>query len=89
MVRLQSTSGMLWADPTKVASLPSISPALLERARAAVWEHNDLSERLSKVFNTNVAKKMGELSETVKALNDWEVANKVSRPCLLGPSITY
>ena len=86
-VRLQSTSDIILADPTKVASLHSISSALLERAHAAVWEHKNLSEQLSKAFNTNVAKKIGELSKTVKALDEWDVANKVRQSRLLDPSI--
>ena len=88
MVRLQSTSDILLADPTKVASLHSISPALLERARAVAWEHKDLSEQLSEAFNTNVAKKIGELSVTVEALNKWDVANKVRQSRLLHTILT-
>ena len=57
---------------------PSISPALFQRARSIAAEHGKLSQQLSTSYDTNVAKKVGELSIVVNALRDWESASNVS-----------
>ena len=57
----------------------SISPALLGRARSVAAEHGKLTRQLTIEYDTDVAKKVGESSTTVKALEDWESASNVSR----------
>ncbi|KAG7009215.1 peptide chain release factor 1 [Physcia stellaris] len=54
---------------------PDISPALLGRARSVAAEHGKLARQLSAEYDTEVAKRVGELSTTVKALKDWESAS--------------
>ena len=56
---------------------PDISPALLGRARSVAAEHGKLAQQLSAEYDTEVAKRVGELSTTVKALKDWESASTV------------
>lgn len=52
----------------------SISPALLSRARAAVAEHASLTEKLATDFDARAAKRLGELSRTVNAIQDYDEA---------------
>ena len=56
----------------------SISPALLGKARSVAVEHGKLTRQLAIEYDTEVAKKVGEFSTTVKALEDWEAASNVS-----------
>lgn len=68
------------ADFSAIATAnPIISPALLGRARSVAAEHGKLAQQLSVEYDTEVAKKVGELSTTVKALEDWELASSVCR----------
>lgn len=60
-----------------VTTTQNISPALLGRARALFTEHDGLSKQLSNAFDAKTAQKVGALSEVVKALNEWDVANNV------------
>ena len=59
-------------------SAPSISPALLGRARALAAEHAQLAQRLNSGYDVNIAKKAGSLNAVVDALKGWEEANRVS-----------
>lgn len=52
----------------------SISPALLSRARAVVAEHATLTEKLATDFDARAAKRLGELSRTVNAIQDYDHA---------------
>ena len=51
---------------------------MLERARAIAQNHDDLSEQLSDQYNADLAKKVGELSNTANILKEWEKARSVS-----------
>ncbi|KAL8833318.1 MAG: hypothetical protein Q9170_004343 [Blastenia crenularia] len=55
----------------------SISPALLRRARSIAAEHEKLTRSVQNEYNSQTAKKIGELSQVTEALEDWETANKV------------
>ena len=41
-------------------------------------EHGKLNQQLTAEYDTDVAKKLGESSTIVKALEDWESASNVS-----------
>lgn len=82
---LQTYKDLHLADLTSVISnTPSLSDVLLGRARAIVSEHNALSKQLSSAYDGQVARKVGELAETVQALREWETANSVSYVRSLG-----
>lgn len=66
---------------TTTAATPTISPALLARARALAVEHAQLSKKLNSEYDAQLAKKAGALSAVAEALNGWEAANNV-RPSL-------
>jgi len=75
---IQPRRGLLLADMClAVKTTQNISPALLGRARALFSEHAGLSKQLSNAFDAKTAQKVGALSEVVKALNEWDVANNV------------
>jgi peptide chain release factor 1 len=65
------------ANIAQAASDESIPPALLTRARSIAVEHKSLSEKLANGFDTRVAKKLGEYSPIVNALQQWDKANEV------------
>lgn len=68
----------IFADARKAASpINLISPALLARARSISAEHAQLSKKLDNEFDVTLARKVGELSIAVKALENWEVAHNV------------
>ena len=50
---------------------------MLERARAIAQSHDDLSKQLSDQYNADLAKKVGELSNTATVLKEWEKAQSV------------
>ncbi|CZT17526.1 related to translation releasing factor RF-1, mitochondrial [Ramularia collo-cygni] len=52
----------------------SISPALLSRARAVAAEHASLIQKLATDFDARTAKRVGELSRTVAAIQDYDTA---------------
>jgi peptide chain release factor 1 len=56
------------------ATKDSISPALLSRARAAASEHASLTQKLATDFDARAAKRLGELSRTVAAIQDYDHA---------------
>lgn len=56
---------------------PTISSSLLGRARSIAAEHDRLSRQIQHEYNSRTAQKIGELSPTTKALNDWETATTV------------
>ena len=56
---------------------PSLSPALLERARSVSSEHAQLSKKLATTFDPGLAKRLGDLSSATKALEDWETVSNV------------
>ena len=41
-------------------------------------EHGKLTQQLAIEYDTDVAKKLGGFSTTVKALEDWDLASNVS-----------
>ena len=69
-VRFQSAS---------TAISDSISPALLTRARSIAGEHATLVKQLEKDYDNGVAKRLGELSATANALNDYDSAHSALR----------
>ena len=67
----------------------SISPVLLGRARSITAEHSELSKQLAQNYDNDVAKRAGELSTAVRALQEWETANDVDILFHLGyPKLT-
>ncbi|KAK3173275.1 hypothetical protein OEA41_006604 [Lepraria neglecta] len=60
---------------TTTAATPTISPALLGRARALAAEHAQLSKKLNCEYDKQLAKQAGALSAVAEALNGWEAAN--------------
>lgn len=66
------------ADCATAARTESVPPALLSRARRVALEHKQLTEKLATGFDTRAAKKLGEYSPIVNALNEWDKANEVS-----------
>lgn len=60
-----------------VPSAHSISPVLLGRARSISAEHSKLSKELAQNYDNDIAKRAGELSNAVTALQAWETANDV------------
>jgi len=78
VMSLQSRRGLLLADMCLVVTTTqNISPALLGRARALFSEHDGLSKQLLNAFDVKTAQKVGALSEVVKALKEWDLANNV------------
>ncbi|MCJ1300241.1 hypothetical protein MMC08_003036 [Hypocenomyce scalaris] len=57
------------------SSAHTISPVLLARARSIASEHSELSERLTWNYDSDIAKRVGDLSNAVMALQGWETAN--------------
>ena len=71
------------------SSAHSISPVLLGRARSIAAEHSQLSRQLAQSYDTDTAKKAGELSNAARALQEWETANDVGILCWSGyPKLT-
>lgn len=68
---------VLTRNAAAVSSVNSLPPALLERARSIFAEHSQLSKDLANEYDITVARKLGELSSTAKALEHWESAQKV------------
>jgi peptide chain release factor 1 len=68
---------------TPAPAAESIPPALLQRARAIAVDHEQLTNRLSEGFDARAAKKVGEYSSVLGALQNWDKANEVRcRPAL-------
>lgn len=67
----------LHCSAAAVSTLNSLSPALLERARSISAEHAKLSKDIANEYDSTVARKLGELSSTAKALEHWEIAQNV------------
>jgi hypothetical protein len=67
------------ADRAQAAASESIPPALLTRARNIALEHKTLTEKLANGFDSKSAKKLGEYSPIVSALETWDKANEVRR----------
>ncbi|KAJ4983832.1 RF-1 domain-containing protein [Stagonosporopsis vannaccii] len=58
------------------AASESIPPALLSRARNIALEHKTLTDKLANGFDSKSAKKLGEYSPIVSALEKWDKANE-------------
>lgn len=54
------------------AATPSLSTALLRRARTLTDEHDELERKLNSSFETTTAKRVGELSRVATALKAWD-----------------
>jgi peptide chain release factor 1 len=66
------------ADPnTKQATIETVPPALLTRARDVALEHKKLTEKLANGFEARVAKKLGQYGPVVSALGRWDKAQEV------------
>ncbi|EME46641.1 hypothetical protein DOTSEDRAFT_52072 [Dothistroma septosporum NZE10] len=52
----------------------SISPALLSRARSLASEHASLAQKLASDYDAEAAKRLGELSTTARAIDDYDKA---------------
>ncbi|KAI9849916.1 MAG: hypothetical protein M1837_000130 [Sclerophora amabilis] len=59
---------------------------LLERARSKAADHDTLSKSIAEDFNSQDAKRVGELSAVANALREWEEANNVRS---LGSSLAH
>jgi len=57
--------------------LRTIPPALLGRAKSLAAEHDQLVKQLANGYDPQIARKVGELSQTAKALNAWNSASNV------------
>lgn len=53
-----------------------ISPSLLARAQSIAAEHEKLSREIQEGYDSQSARKIGELSTVTNALKEWEAANK-------------
>lgn len=79
-VRFQSNGELLlrqWTCSKLINVAPRnsfISPALLSRARSLSEEHKLLSEQSSDVFNTKLAKRLGELESVTTVLKEMDAA---------------
>ncbi|KAF4343640.1 peptide chain release factor 1 [Fusarium beomiforme] len=51
---------------------PLLAPALLQRAQSLTAEHDDLQKTLNNSFDSNIAKRVGELSRVAEALKAWQ-----------------
>ncbi|KAM0553130.1 hypothetical protein ACHAPJ_007680 [Fusarium lateritium] len=51
-----------------------LAPALLQRAQSLTTEHDDLQKVLNSSFDSNTAKRVGELSRVAEALKAWETS---------------
>ncbi|KAL4732718.1 Peptide chain release factor 1, mitochondrial [Fusarium chlamydosporum] len=51
---------------------PLLAPALLQRAQSLTTEHDTLQKNLNSSFDSNTAKRVGELSRVAEALKAWE-----------------
>jgi peptide chain release factor 1 len=56
---------------TAAAADGAISPALLSRARSMAKEYQDINTKLAENFDTNAAKKLGQLTSVNNALQVW------------------
>ena len=63
-----------------IGSTTGISPTVLARARVVAAEHAQLSEQLASSYDSTIAKKVGELSETKTRLDEWQNAQTVAKP---------
>ena len=61
-----------WQSTTSTSD--SISPALLSRAQLLASEHAALADKLANDYDAKAAKRLGELSSTTNALNEYEKA---------------
>lgn len=57
-----------------VVANDGLSPALLSRARAVAAEHATLAQQLAHDFDTKTAKRVGELSSTATAIDEYDKA---------------
>ncbi|KAI4180761.1 MAG: hypothetical protein L6R41_007032 [Letrouitia leprolyta] len=55
---------------------PKISPSLLGRAQSIAAEHEKLLREIQEGYDSQSAKRIGELSAVTNALKGWETANK-------------
>ncbi|KAI0466705.1 release factor [Xylaria cf. heliscus] len=69
LIRLASTTTN--TTTTTTSTLPLV---LLQRARAVAKEHDQLAAALETDFDTNTAKRVGELSRVALALKGWDAA---------------
>ncbi|KAI9710758.1 MAG: hypothetical protein M1820_002591 [Bogoriella megaspora] len=73
---LQKTNGTSSAmakyryDPARTSEEPS--PTLISKARAVAIEHDNVSKQLSEKFDSGLAKRLGQLTDTTDALQRWE-----------------
>ncbi|KAF5000442.1 hypothetical protein FGRMN_1773 [Fusarium graminum] len=65
----------MWSQFVRFATndaSPLLAPALLQRAQSLTNEHDDLQKNLNSSFDSNTAKRVGELSRVAEALKEWE-----------------
>ncbi|WZH47693.1 Peptide chain release factor 1 [Fusarium acuminatum] len=63
---------LLYAARRAQDASPLLAPALLQRAQSLTTEHDDLQKTLNSSFDSNTAKRVGELSRVAEALKEWE-----------------
>ncbi|KAM0229204.1 hypothetical protein ACHAP5_011729 [Fusarium lateritium] len=75
---MQATGGnylaaQIWGGSSMILDAsPLLAPALLQRAQSLTTEHDDLQKTLNSSFDSNTAKRVGELSRVAEALKEWE-----------------
>ncbi|KAJ4267168.1 Peptide chain release factor 1, mitochondrial [Fusarium torreyae] len=77
---MQATGGsylasQLWGGSSMILDASQLlAPALLQRAQSLTTEHDDLQKVLNSSFDSNTAKRVGELSRVAEALKAWETS---------------
>lgn len=64
-----------WQSTISNSSSDSVSPSLLERARAISLEHSQLSKQNAEDYDVTIAKRIGELGPVATALKEYEDAH--------------
>ncbi|PLB51756.1 peptide chain release factor 1 [Aspergillus steynii IBT 23096] len=64
------------AQRRRLNTSASLSPALFARARSLATEHSTLSTRLADIFDTQIARRAGELAPVAKSIKEWDDANE-------------
>jgi hypothetical protein len=72
------------SDYGSIADAPGtqLSSVLLTRARSLANEHGRLSTELAETYDSDLAKRAGELAATAQAIKAWDDAHEVRRGSL-------
>ncbi|KAL1958459.1 hypothetical protein VTO42DRAFT_4323 [Malbranchea cinnamomea] len=75
----ESLRAARWQSYSTASTGTLLSPALLNRARTLANEHGSLTAKLAESFDSQVAKRAGELARTANALKEWDSAHEAIR----------